>query len=135
MGLSKPEVSIKSGSNETIAGLITKKYQVKTNGQLYKEIWVTENRALKKDMQAFEKYEKEMAGCRPPQTMEEMLARDSGYQKLMSKGYALKELTYDSGMLVSKDEVTGIKQKTISDAEFNVPAGYRSVQTLMEIWM
>ena len=131
--LTKPEVSIKSGGSETIAGFTTKKYQVKANGQLYKEVWITENRELKNDMQAFEKYEKEMSGCRPPQTMEEMLDRDSGYRKLMSKGYALKEVTYESGMLVNKDEVTGIKQKTIPAAEFNVPGGYRRVQTLMVI--
>jgi len=131
----KPKVSIKQGGTETIAGLATQKYQVMTNGTLHKEIWIAENKALIEEMKSLEQYGKELIECYPAQTMEMMVDRDPGYQRIVANRYVMKEVTYESGMPINSDEVVSLKQKNIVASEFDVPAGYRRVQTLMEIWM
>lgn len=131
----KPKVSIKQSGRETIAGYKTKKYKVMTNGTLYEDIWVAENKALTQEMNALEQYGKALSECYPMQSMDIMVDRDPGYQRVVAKGYIMKEVTYESGMPVDSDEVASLKQKNIPVSEFDVPAGFRRVQALMDIWM
>lgn len=47
----------------------------------------------------------------------------------------MKKVTYMPGVPVHSDAVVSLKKKNIPDSEFKVPADYRRVQTLMELWM
>lgn len=133
--LAKPKVSVKQAGSEKIAGHTTQKYQVMANDRLHKEIWVTENKELAEEVKALEQYGKELIECRPAQTMEEMVERDPAYHQVVTKGYVMKEINYVSGTPVYSDEVVSFRKKDIPASEFDVPAGYRRVQSLMEIWM
>lgn len=130
----RPEVNIDHEGSESIAGLKVQKYRVMADGQLYEEIWVAENKNLEEEMKLLLKYEKELMECSPAQTMEEMVGRDPGYEKIVN-GYVMKQVTYESGMEVEGDEVVSVEQKDIPGSKFDVPAGYRRVGSLMEIWM
>lgn len=131
----KPKINIKLGGRKTIAGHATQKYQVMANGQMHKEIWVTENKALAKEAKILLQYVNELIECRPPLSLQEMVERDPGYNKIVAKGYIMKEVTYESGIRISSDEVVNLKQEHIPETEFSVPAGFRRINTLMEIWM
>jgi len=132
---SKPGISIKLVGNETVASIATKKYQVIADGQLQEELWITENQELANEMIAFYQFAEDFVKCYPAQTTEEMVQRDPAYRKLATRGYVMKDVTYLNGnMPVSTEEVVSLRQKDIPDSEFEVPAGFRRVQSLMEIW-
>ncbi len=131
----KPSISIEPAGNETIAGTVTRKYQVMADGHLHSEVWVAENQELANESKAVNKLGEEFSSCIPAQSTEEMVDRDPAYLKLVNQGYVMKEVTYlDGNMPVSSDEVISLRQENIPDSEFEVPAGFRRVQSLMEIW-
>jgi len=115
----KPSVGIKQDGTEIIAGLATQKYRVMTNGTLHREIWIGENKALTEEMKALEQYGKELNKCHPAQTMEMMVDRDPGYQRIVANGYLMKEVTYEFDMPIDSDGVVSLKQT-------NIPASARS---------
>jgi len=131
----KPGISIKPAGNETIAGISTKKYQVMADGQLAREVWIAKNQELANESKAFNRLTEEFTTCYPAQTTEEMVDRDPAYLKLGNQGFVMKEVTYINGnMPVSNDEVVNLRQENIADSEFEVPAGFRRVESLMEMY-
>jgi len=131
----KPSISIKPAGNETIAGIVTEKYQVIVDGQLHRELWITENQELANEMILFMQFEEDFTKCYPAQSTEQIVDRDPAYRKLVTRGYVMKDVTYLNGnMPISSSKVVSLKQENIPDSEFEIPAGFRRVESLLEIW-
>lgn len=132
----KPSINIKPAGNESIAGMATKKYQVMVNGQLAREVWIAENQELANENQALDKFGEDFTMCYPAQTTEEMVDRDPAYRKMESRGYVMKDVTYylNATMPVSNSEVVSLRQEDIPDSVFEMPAGFRRVKSMMEIY-
>ncbi len=131
----KPAISIKQAGVDTIAGVATEKYQVMAEGRLRKELWLVENPELTNESKALNRFAESFSACYPAQTIEEMVDRDPAYLKLEAQGYVMKDVTYlDSNIPIHSDEVVSLKQKDIPDSEFEVPVGFRRVESIMEIW-
>lgn len=131
---SRPKVTIEEAGGGTIAGLATKKYRVMADGQLHQEVWIAQVPELVEELNALEQ-QTGIGKCSSAQSIEEFVSRDPAYTRLLEKGYVMKEVTYMSGTPVSSDNVVSLMQRDIAGSEFDVPSGYRRVQSLMEIWM
>ena len=143
-GMGKPKtkmpdsaVSIdQAGTGDVVAGLKTTQYRISVNGRLAKEVWLTNDLSLMKDikpyMAKFLKMSQEMSRCtsmRRSMMGGFDLEGSQAYQKLMEKGYPLREKDKRSGWV---REIVKLEKMPIPDSEFALPKGYKKV-SFMEL--
>ena len=134
-----PKVSIaRAGNGGVIAGFKTTKYTVSVDGRPHKEIWLTANSALMKDLKPY--LDKILAmsdmsrcgmGGGGMMEGEFDVENSDEYKKLMHKGYPLREKDIPdlTGQVVTHPlkEVTSLVQKSIPASAFAVPRGYKKM--------
>ena len=137
----KPVVLIKNtGSSDVIAGHKTDKYTVNVNGDKYQDIWMASDISIDDEMKKlrldkFHVMMNRMDKCMNPSEEEmEMMADplDSPeYKKLTEKGFVMREVYYTGGFSGpggdEKKEVVRLEKKSVSAADFNIPASYKKV--------
>jgi hypothetical protein len=127
---------VKAGDGDVVAGLKTIHYQVSVDGRVAKEVWLTNDSALMKDikpyMNKFLYMSREMSRCtsmRGNMMGGFVVESSEPYLKLMEKGYPLREKDIRSGWV---REVKTMEQKSIPETELTLPKGYKPV-TFMEL--
>jgi len=132
-----PTVSVsKAGTGDVVAGFKTTHYRVSVGGRVAKELWLTSDSSLMGDikpyMNKFLQMSQEMSRCtsmRKSMMGGVDLEGSESYQKLMEKGYPMREKDIRSGWV---REVITLEQKSIPDAELTLPKGYKKV-SFMEL--
>ena len=125
-----------AGTGDVVAGFKTTHYRVSVKGRVAKEIWLTDDSSFMSDikpyMSKFLQMSQEMARCTSVRRriMGGFNVENSeAYQKLMEKGFPLREKDKRSGWV---REVVKLEKKAISDSEFALPEGYKKV-SFMEL--
>ena len=118
-----------AGTGDVVAGFKTTHYRVSVKGRVAKEIWLTNDSSLMNDikpyMNKFLQMSQEMTRC--TSVGRRMMGRidlesSENYQKLMEKGFPLREKDKRSGWV---REVVKLEKKAIPDSEFALPKGYK----------
>ena len=130
-------ISVKNTEQtEKIAGYTSKKYDVMYNENLNEEIWLTNDLNIQKEldinkmsslMTEFKKVNKRLG--------DNSVKNEDAFIKLFKEGgFPMKTVDHSFGESVYVEEVVGVNQKDIPDAEFDLPKGYeeRSVQSLLQ---
>ncbi len=133
----KPVVTIAKTGSEVIAGYKTTRYTVTVDGERYEDVWIAADASLANEMKEIEsgmlsmqkRFEK-CAGAVEDYEDEDGPSSSPEYDKLMSKGFVMKEISYtggyeEEGEVVS--EVVKLEKKSITSSEFKVPSGYKKV--------
>jgi hypothetical protein len=125
-----------AGTGDVVAGFKTTHYRVSVKGRVAKEIWLTNDSSLMNDikpyMNKFLQMSQEMTRCTSVgrRMMGGInLESSEAYQKLMEKGFPLREKDKRSGWV---REVVKLEKKAIPDSEFALPKGYKKV-SFMEL--
>ena len=126
----------KAGSGDIIAGFKTIHYRISVDGRVAKELWLTADSSLMKDIKPYMskllQMSQDMSRC-TSMSRSMMggfdLESSDAYQKLMEKGYPLREKDIRSGWV---REVVTLEKKSIPDAELALPKGYKKV-SFMEL--
>ena len=134
-----PEAAVsvaEAGTGDVVAGFKTTHYRVSVKGRVAKEIWLTNDSSLMNDikpyMNKFLQMSQEMTRCTSlgRRMMGGFdLESSENYQKLMKKGFPLREKDKRSGWV---REVVTLEKKSIPDSEFALPKGYKKV-SFMEL--
>jgi hypothetical protein len=131
-----PKVSIeRMGKGGMIAGFSTMKYLVTVNGVPYREVWLTTDASLMKELnpkkmsQFIAKLKQCMVGTAG--MVVEAVEVSPEYIKLEQKGIILKEVNKEEGYV--ETEVIRLEKKSIPDSEFQPPAGYKKI-SFFEMW-
>ena len=120
----------KQGSGGKIAGYDTVKYKVSMAGRGHREIWVTEDASLMKEMMPFRK--KAMAAMQQFSSCMTKMNPMAGamdwedskeYQEIVSNHWVLREVS--GGETVT--DVVELKQESIPESLFQPPAGYKKI--------
>jgi hypothetical protein len=131
----KPAVTIEKTGSEVIAGYKTSRYTIKVDGEKFEDVWIATDVSLDKEMKEIESgmlaMQKRFEKCAGPvEAYEEEDGPGSSpeYEKLMSEGFVMKEISYmggheEEGEVVS--EVMKLEKKNIPPSEFSVPSGYK----------
>jgi len=120
----------KTDQKERIAGHLATKYQVKVNGSLKEEDWLSEsNRAhsefdINKFYTVFGDFSKQ-AGTAA------FYESNETYMEFAKKGFPLKSINYYGGY-ETISEITKLEKSDINQKEFNPPTDYKKV-SLVEI--
>ena len=127
-----PKIVIKKTDvTEKIAGHETTRYEVRSAGELFQELWLAEDIDLSKDRdpEKFLDYQRRMSAGMLGNSAAPFnaLYRSEDYAKLLKKGYVLKEVTHHGGGGFER-VVTTIRPSEIAAPEFEVPDGYRRVR-------
>jgi hypothetical protein len=131
----KPEVKIaRTGEEATIAGYKAVRYEVRRDGTLVEELWLSKDLDVSKDLD-YGKFRRlfqdwlEAVGAAMAEIDGEGSApwfQAEEYLKLFAEGYALKQVEHEEGVAYIT-EVTSVEKKDIPPSEFEVPAGFRKV--------
>lgn len=124
---------VNSGETKTIAGHTTTKYTVKSNDELFQELWVAEDLNLSGDLdpKKYITYQQKTTASMLGKSAEGFTAiyRSEDYRKLLEKGFALQTTTYHiAGGF--EQIATGIRQSDVPASSFAVPDTYRRVRLL-----
>jgi hypothetical protein len=130
----EPAVSVsRQGSGGKIAGLDTEKYRVNVDGEPYAELWLSKDRALMQELGGLQKLlalAAEMGACMEAGTGMSISVDPENtpeYQALYREGYPLKVVSLQGTAPEVDEEVAQVEEKSLSDEEFQAPAGYRSL--------
>lgn len=115
----------KTGEQATVAGYPATKYEVRVDGELDQELWVSSkvNPGDEIDMDAV----KSMLRAMRPPGEEEQFEMSDDYVELMRQGIPLKEVHYQDGRRAYVDETTRVEKKDIPASEFAPPEDYKRV--------
>ncbi len=129
----KPEVNksdveiIKVGPAEKIAGFNTTKYNIMVDGNLYEEVWITNDPSLMDYYTTVIKSLTKMYKCLTQMTSSDVPENTPEYRIFMEEGFALKNINHSEYMSDEKDEIKLLEKRTIEKNIFNVPIGYQKV--------
>jgi hypothetical protein len=128
----KTEVVAK-GPGGKIAGFETTRYEVTQGGELYEELWLSEDESLKKEcrglMQMLMKFSSCMASAGATGAPSPESSPD--YLKLFETGVLVKSVEHgDEGEGVNTTVISG---RDVPASAFSLPDGYKKVP-LLEIW-
>lgn len=114
--------------NDKIAGHEVTKYEVMMNGQLRQELWIAEDVKVSKDLD-IKKFGNMMKSFQSPFGRNDQDAALSSPEvmEVISKGWPLRKVDYDEDGYREQDEVVKLENKSLSDAVFALPAGYREM--------
>ena len=121
------------GPGGKIAGFETTRYEVSSAGDLYEEIWLTEDESLKKECQGLMQMMVKFTSCMAEANAMGAPSPESSpeYLKLFEKGVMVKSVEHgDEGEEVN---TIVISERDIPSSTFSLPAGYKKV-AISEIW-
>lgn len=125
-----------AGTGDIVAGFKTTHYRVSVGGRVAKELWLTADPSLMNDikpyMNKFLQMSQDIRRCtsmRRSMMGAVDLEGSEAYQKLLEKGYPMKEKDIRSGWM---REVVRLEKTSIPDAELALPEGYKKV-SFMEL--
>lgn len=135
-GGKEPKVEVvKKESGGKVAGFETTRYEVMSDGNLYEELWLTEDKALMKDCATLMKMMGKFASCM--QSMSAMGASASPeaspeYAKIYELGVIVKSVSHSENETGLDTEIISFTEKDVPDEIFALPDGYKRVsfQTL-----
>ena len=124
------EITVSKSNGEKIAGYQTTKYSIFINGELYEEMWITNDSELNDIIKGNKKVLKEglkIAECSVP---DEAFLRSSPefsneYKEVEMAGVTLKSVNYDDYESNKQIEVVSLTKEDISTSEFEAPEGYK----------
>jgi hypothetical protein len=126
-----PKVEVvDKGAGEKVSGFATTRYEVMADGELYEEVWITNDKKLMKDCEAVMKMMGKFTSC-----MESMSAMSGvvspeaseQYMELFDKGMMVKTTKHGVEGSDHAENIEGITEQDIPDAKFAVPDGYKNV--------
>ena len=135
---SQPEVIVeKMGDGGTIAGFKTLKYKVLVDGELFEEVWLTNDSALMKEFKPLIQLLQKFSSCTGDIGIEAAPEKSPEYQKIMEMGFELKSVQYEYGTPDPETDVVELEKTDIPDKEFEIPPEYkqRSFSEVMESHM
>ena len=127
---SPPVVRIeKVGRGEKIAGYATTLFRVFADGEVYEEIHLAD------DVPVFDEVDSDKMGELIDRFGDCMINSiglsdivsvedDTGYKKLLRRGYPMKNVEFDDGRPDVTDQVVRMEKRPIPEAEFRPPKGY-----------
>jgi len=121
------------GSGGKIAGFETTRYEVLQGGELYEEIWLTEDESLKKECQELMQMLMKFSSCISSASAMGAPSPESSpeYLKLFEKGVIVKSVEHgDEGEGVNTVVISG---RDVPPSAFSLPDGYKKAP-LSEIW-
>lgn len=125
---SRQDVSIvKSGDGGIIAGYKTLKYKVLVGGELFEEIWMSQDSSLMKEYMPLIPVLKKFNSCENSMEMEPSPENSPEYQKLWEAGVELKSVKYEKGSSEPETNVVQLDKKTILGSEFKTPLGFKKI--------
>jgi hypothetical protein len=129
---SLPKIVIrKTETTEEIAGHKTTKYEVRSEEELFQELWLAEEIDVRKDRdpERFLDYQRKRSAGMLGRSAGpyHALYRNEDYAELLKKGYVLKEIVHHGGGGFER-VVTQIRPAEVAASEFEVPEGYRRVR-------
>lgn len=132
-GVPPDVIVVSNGGGGKIAGLDTAKYTVKVDGEVFEEVWLTDDKRIMNEFKSFSglaSMTSKMAAC----TLNELGVGTSDspyasppYTTLLEKGYPVKVVSYEDGAPADEDEVVEVKQQHIPDTYFAPPGEYRKI--------
>ena len=132
-GKAAPKVSVvNAGDSGKVAGYGTVRYEVKADGRLYEEVWLTTDATVMNDLgsvykSVMKKFEKCLSSlAMVAESLPLSVEESSEYKKLEEAGWQLKSKSY-SGSRPLIFEVVKLEKRDIPAAEFAVPKGYKKV--------
>ena len=127
-----PTLSIgKTGLTEKIAGYDTEKYEIKSDGELFQEIWIAPALDVSGDLDPNRYFavQRKMSAA--------MLGKSAGqynalylndeYRKLLEKTFVLKTITHHLGGSFERS-ATAVSRVEVPATQFEVPDTYRKVR-------
>ena len=124
---------VKKGLGGKIAGFETTRYEVLLGGELYEEIWLTEDESLKKECQGLMQMLVEFSSCMASASTMGAPSPESSadYLKLFETGVIVKSVEHgDEGEGVN---TTVISERDVPRSAFSLPSGYKKVP-VSKIW-
>lgn len=134
MGSRKPpKVELaKKGAGGKISGFETIRYEVTADGELYEELWLSEDKELLKDFKEIMRIMGKFTQCTAKMGgMGSAISPEATpeYAKVFELGVILKSIGHHE----QETEITEMTQRDVKDTEFALPKGYKSV-TFEEMW-
>jgi len=126
-----PKVTIaEKGSGEEMSGFDTRRYDVVVNGELWEQLWITNDRELVKEcgpvMKGIAEFARCMASLDPMAGTSDPEASPE-YAKVFEHGVVLKSVRVADQEEGIAPEMTMVARRDVASNLFNVPDGYRSV--------
>ncbi|MCL4478579.1 MAG: DUF4412 domain-containing protein [Deltaproteobacteria bacterium] len=128
------KVSVKETNQaEKISGYNAQKFVVNANGMSYEEVWIARAIDIKKyiDPVKLQSFNAKIKKAAIGGTIAGDIGLSKPYMKLIELGYPVKVVSHN-GMTTS---VESVKKMNISNREFEIPSGYKRVQSLQEYFM
>ncbi len=127
-----PPVSITStGTREKIAGYDTEKYDVKVDGELFQELWMTTGLNVSADLDAakFIAQQQKTAATMMGKSSQQYnaLYNDAEYRGMIERGFILKSVIHHLAGGYDRT-ATAVKQEEVPASAFTVPEKYRRVR-------
>jgi hypothetical protein len=127
-----PPISIsKTSATDTIAGYATVKYEVRSDGELFQEIWVapTLNVSSDLDVDRFLAFQRKMSAGMLGKAAGayNALYLDDEYRKLLQNAFVLKLVTHHAAGTFERT-ATSVRQADVAASQFEVPDAYRRVK-------
>lgn len=115
----------KDGAGGTIAGFKTMKYQVKVDGKLFEEVWLTTDASVMKEYKPLIPMIQKFHACLGNPAMGFAPENSAEYQKLWETGFQLKSVKHEYGNPEAETDVVKMEKTDIPVREFEVPTGYQ----------
>lgn len=126
-----PVSIVSTGQHEKVAGYDTEKFEVKVDGDLFQEIWLTNGLSVAADLDAAkflaqqEKTGAAMMGKSAKQY--NALYHDAQYRGMIERGFILRNVVHHLAGGFER-VATSVKQEDVPASAFEVPDGYRRVR-------
>lgn len=121
----------KTEQTRQIAGHKATKYTVESNGELFQELWVTDEVDISGDVNAEQQlaHQRKMNAGMIGKTAGPFnaLHRSEDYKKLIEKSFILESVTHHGAGKFERT-VTALRQADVSADEFKVPENYKRVR-------
>jgi len=120
----------KTGDKERVAGRMAHKYEIKVNGSVKEEAWLSES---ERPHEAFDigRFYDIFGDFTSQANTSSFYQNHDKYIEFAKKGFPLKSISYFGGY-ESISEVTDLKREKIEETEFDAPSDYQKV-SLLEI--
>jgi hypothetical protein len=126
-----PVSIVSTGQHEKIAGYDTEKFEVKVDGELFQEIWLTTGLSVSADLDAakfFAQQEKTGAVMMGKSSKQyNALYHDAQYRGMVERGFILRNVVHHLAGGFER-VATSVKQEEVPVSAFEVPESFRRVR-------
>lgn len=116
-------VTVVAAGKDNIAGMAADKYKVLVDGELYEEIWLARDAGI---MDELGKRHEQFMDCLSE--ADDPVENTKAYKDLSTKGWELRNISYEFGEKEYNTNVMEIKKASIPDSEFVAPGGYKKMK-------